>query len=77
VGSQQEIVENRWHSIGDREKVSPKSFVIRIHDPTNSKTPIDVTGCGKVNSNMHIGDSAHRVSGVGDSKYMTSQVAKS
>jgi hypothetical protein len=70
-------VEDRWHSIGDREKVSPESFGIRIRDPANSEIPIEVTGCGKVNSHVRIGDSAHRVSGVGDSKCMTSRVAKS
>jgi hypothetical protein len=76
-GPQQEIVEDRWHSIGDREKVSPESFGIRIRDPANSEIPIEVTGCGKVNSHVRIGDSAHRVSGVGNSKCMTSRVAKS
>jgi hypothetical protein len=65
-------VDYRWHSIKDREKVSPKSFGIRIRDPASFKIPIEVTGCGKVNSHMHIGDSAHQVLGVDNSKYMTS-----
>jgi hypothetical protein len=40
-------VEDRWHSIGDREKVSPESFDIRIRDPANSEIPIEVTGVEK------------------------------
>jgi hypothetical protein len=48
-------VEDRCHNIGDREKVSPKSFSIRIHDPANSEILIEVTGCGKVSSHACIG----------------------
>jgi hypothetical protein len=44
VGPQQEIVDDRWHSIGDREKESPESIDIRIRDPANSKVPIEVAG---------------------------------
>jgi hypothetical protein len=75
-GPQQEIVEDRWHSIGDREKVSPESFGIRIRDPANSEIPIEVTGVERL-THTCIGVSAHRVSGVGNSKCMTSRVAKS
>jgi hypothetical protein len=38
-GPQQEIVEDRWHSIGDQEKVRPETFGIKIHDPVNSEVP--------------------------------------
>ena len=65
------------YHIGDQENVSPKSFVISICDPVNSKIPIEAMGCGKVNSHVRIGDSAHWVSGVGNSKCTTSQVVKS
>jgi hypothetical protein len=65
-------VEDRWHSVGDREKESPESFGIRIRDPVNSEIPIWATGCGKVNSHVRDEDSAHQVSGVGNSKCMTS-----
>jgi hypothetical protein len=62
VGPQQELVENRWHSIGDREKESSESIDIRIRDLVNSEILIEVTGCGKVNSHMRIGYSTCRVS---------------
>jgi hypothetical protein len=42
-GPRQELVEDRCHPIGDREKESPKSIDIRIHDPANFKIPIEVT----------------------------------
>jgi hypothetical protein len=48
------------YHIGDREKVSPESFGIRIRDPANSEIPIEVTGGGKVNPHVCIGVSAHR-----------------
>jgi hypothetical protein len=55
------------YHIGDREKVSPESFGIRIRDPTNSEIPTEVTGGGKVNPHVCIGVSAHRGSEVGNS----------
>jgi hypothetical protein len=33
-------VEDRWHSIRDREKEGPKSIDIRIRDPVNFKVPM-------------------------------------
>jgi hypothetical protein len=77
VWATQELVEDRWHSIGDREKESPESIDIRIRDPANSEIPIEVTGSGKDNSHVCIGVSAYRVSGVGKSKCLISRVAKS
>jgi hypothetical protein len=38
-GPQQELVEDRWHSIGDREKARPETFGIRIRDPANFEVP--------------------------------------
>jgi hypothetical protein len=55
------------YHIGDREKVSPESFGIRIRDPANSEIPTEVTGGGKVNPHVCIGVSAHRGSEVGNS----------
>jgi hypothetical protein len=74
-GPQQELVEDRWHHIGDREKASPESFDIRIRDPANSEIPIEVTGGGKVKPHVCIGVSSRRVSGVGKSKCSISRVA--
>jgi hypothetical protein len=71
------LVEDMWHSIGDRGKASPESFDVRIRDPASSETPIEVTGCGKVNSYVRIEDLVYRVSGVKNSKGMTSRVVKS
>jgi hypothetical protein len=51
-GPQQEIVEDRWHSIGDRGKVSPESINIRIRDPAKSDIPIEVTGSRRDNSHV-------------------------
>jgi hypothetical protein len=67
-------VEDRWHSIGDREKVSPESFGIRIRDPANSEIPIEVTGVER-STHTCIGVSAHRVSGVG--KFKVHDIASS
>jgi hypothetical protein len=47
--------------IGDREKVSPKSFGFRIRDPANSEIPIEV-----VKPHMGIGVSAYRESGISE-----------
>jgi hypothetical protein len=59
-GPQPELVEDRWHRIGDRGKVRPETFGIRIRDPANSEILIEVTGVGKVNPHVCIGGSAHR-----------------
>lgn len=72
MGTLLELVEDRWHSFGDWEKVSLESFGIRIRNSVNSKVPIEVTGCGRVNSHVCIEDSVHRVSRVDNSKCMTS-----
>jgi hypothetical protein len=40
-GPQPKIVEYRWHSVRDREKVSLESFGNRIRDPSNSEIPIE------------------------------------
>jgi hypothetical protein len=42
-GPRQELVEERCHPIEDREKETPESIDIRIHDPGNSEIPIEVT----------------------------------
>jgi hypothetical protein len=55
------------YHIGDREKESPESIDIRIHDPMNPEIPIEVTEGGKVNSHMCIGVSSRQVLGVGKS----------
>jgi hypothetical protein len=64
-GPRYELVEDRCHPIGDREKESPKSISIRIRDPVNSEIPIEVKGV-KVTTRMCVGVSSHRVSGVGN-----------
>jgi hypothetical protein len=74
-GPQQELVEDRWHHIGDREKESPESIDIRIRDPANPEIPIEVTGSGKVEPHVCIGVSSRRISGVGKSKCLISRVA--
>jgi hypothetical protein len=39
-GPQQGLVEDRWHSIGDREKARPETLSIRNRDPANSEIPM-------------------------------------
>jgi len=38
-GPHPDLVGDRWWNIRDREKGSPESFDIRIHDPTNFDFP--------------------------------------
>jgi hypothetical protein len=60
--------------IGDREKVSPKSFGIRIRDPANSEFPIEGQKVEKSNPHVYrgIGTSGF---GVWKFRLLTSRVA--
>ena len=56
-------MEDRWRNIEDREKESPESIDIRIHNPANLKILIEVTRSEEI-AHSYIGVSLHRVSGV-------------
>jgi hypothetical protein len=74
VGPQHDLVEDRWHSIRDREKVRPETFGIRIRDPTNPEILTEVTGGEKVKPHVCIEVLSCRVSEVGKSKFSISRV---